>query len=92
VNFGEKKKEKKCKTKKKEKISKKNKYVGKANLYQAYHHDRLQNQSSLFDIRNRYNIIITMWKIQKGYVRSAKKKKKLRGEATVLSPRVLEFF
>jgi len=66
--------------------------VGKANLYQAYHHDRLQNQSSLFDIRNRYNIIITMWKKQKGYVGNAKKTKGCVGKATVLSPRVLEFF
>jgi hypothetical protein len=85
----EKKKEKKCKTKKKRENKEKNKYVGKANLYQAYHHDRLQNQSSLFDI---HNIIITMWKKQKGYVGNAKKTKGCVGKATVLSPRVLEFF
>jgi len=58
VNFEEKKRKKNVRQKKKRENKEKNKYVGKANLYQAYHHDRLQNQSSLFDI---HNIIITMF-------------------------------
>jgi hypothetical protein len=66
----EKKRKKKTKTKKQGKIStKKKKNMGKANLYQAYHHELVQNQSSLFNLRNRYNIIITV-----------EKTKRLRGE------------
>jgi hypothetical protein len=72
--LGRKKKETKSKTKKQGKIRRKKKKHGKANLYQAYHHDLVQNQSSLFNHRNRYNIITTMWKKQKGYVGNGKKK------------------
>jgi hypothetical protein len=39
--------------------------MGKANLYQAYHHELVQNQSSLFNLRNRYNIIITVEKTKR---------------------------
>ena len=70
----------------KKKENKKKKYTRKANLYQAYHLDLIHNQHSLFDIRNRYNIIITMWKKPKRSCGGMEKKQKVAWESYGGSP------
>jgi len=77
VNFDKKKKKETKNVRQKKKENKKKKYTRKANLYQAYHLDLIHNQHSLFDIRNRYNIIITMWKKPKRSCGGMEKKQKV---------------
>jgi hypothetical protein len=78
-----KKKETKSKTKKQGKIRRRKKW-GKLNFIKhitmTWYRTNLHFSTIYKKKRNRYNIIITMWKKQKGYVRNGKKKQKVAWE------------